>query len=482
MTNPITQQRYLGLPEAMFTAIAPAPTPVPKLVALNQPLIGKFGLNKEWFNSAEALATLSGNADYPTQPLAMAYAGHQFGGYSPLLGDGRAHMLGQLQTSKDEWIDVQLKGSGATPYSRGGDGKSTLSAALREYLVSEAIAGLNIASTRSLAVISTGEWVQREQHQAGGIVARLAKSHLRVGSFQYAAATLEREALQAVADFAIEHHFPSLASQANPYGLLIESVAARQAELISHWMLVGFIHGVMNTDNMSIVGETIDFGPCAFMDEFVPSKTFSSIDHQGRYAWSQQGSIAYWNLARFAESLLPLLDDDQDAAISKAEAALKPYEGQFREHFVNGLKRKLGITQTGPEVDAFVEQTLPTVAKAQVDFTIFFTRLTDLAAGGSETPLLDLFDDQTKAQTWLTQWRELSDANADSMRQANPALIARNHQVEKALADASERDDWALFNRLADALANPYQVADKNVDLLTPPMPQERVTQTFCGT
>lgn len=482
MSNPITQQHYLGLPEAMFTATAPAAAPAPKLLALNQRLLKQYRLNSDWFSSADALAIFGGNADYPTQPLAMAYAGHQFGGYSPLLGDGRAHMLGQLQTGNGSWLDVQLKGSGATPYSRGGDGKATLSSALREYLISEAMAGLGIPTTNSLAIVGTGEFVMREQPQPGGIVVRTAQSHLRVGSFQYAAANLERDELQALTDFAIQQHFPELEDSETPYSALIGAVAARQAALIPQWMLVGFIHGVMNTDNMSIVGETIDFGPCAFMDEFIPSKTFSSIDHQGRYAWNQQGSIAYWNLARFAETLLPLLDEDSDKAIALAENALKPFQEQFRHNFVKGLEQKLGVNRDDAAAQEFVEQAFPILAKDHIDFTVFFNHLTAIAAGEDEAPLLKLFSDEATGKEWLSQWREFSDADVTTMRQANPMLIARNHQVEQALVDASERDNWDLFNRLATALANPYQVADTDVDLLVPPEPQERVMQTFCGT
>lgn len=481
MHNPINQQHYLGLPEAMYSAVNPEPAPAPKLAALNTRLLKQLNTASDWFASTEALNLLSGIGPYRQQPLALAYAGHQFGGYSPLLGDGRAHVLGQINTPQGD-VDVQLKGSGATPYSRGGDGKATLSSALREYLISEAMIGLGIPSTGSLAVIHTGETIFRQQAQPGGIVVRSARSHLRVGSFQYAANSLDPQALKALADFTIQQHFPALAANPNPYAQLIEAVASRQARLISQWMLVGFIHGVMNTDNMSIVGESIDFGPCAFMDEFIPSKTFSSIDHQGRYAWNQQGSIGYWNLARFAEALLPLLDANNDKAVALAENALKPYEGEFRQHFVNGLKQKLGVTRSDEAAQTFVEQALPTLAKGPVDFTLFFHRLTELAAGGEAQAVLDLFSNANTGKQWLTQWREFSAGDAAAMRQANPVLIARNHQVEKALADASERDDWVPFNRLAKALANPYQVADGDLDLLLPPEPQERVTQTFCGT
>lgn len=480
--SPITQQRYLTLPDNLYSAAKPADFPAAQLLVLNDGLLNSLQLSNDWFRSAAGLAELSGSKNQQTT-IAMAYAGHQFGGWSPLLGDGRAHMLGQLSGADGSVLDLQLKGSGATPYSRGGDGKATLSSALREYLISEAMAGLGIPTTRSLAVVGTGEAVMREQPQAGGIVARTAQSHIRVGTFQYAASSLEQDELQALADFVIQHHFPELKqSSDNRYAALISAVAARQAKLVAQWMLVGFIHGVMNTDNASIVGETIDFGPCAFMDEFSPGKVFSSIDRQGRYAWNQQGSIAYWNVSRFAESLLPLLDKDSDKAINLAEAALKPFEGQFRDAFMGGLKQKLGVSGNSEDAQTFIEQAIPTLAKDQIDFTLFFDHLTLIADGGDEAPWLSLFSDPQQGGAWLKQWRAHSDANAATMRQANPRLIARNHQVEKALADAAEHDDWALFQRLSEALKNPHEVSDANLDLLAPPEVQERVTKTFCGT
>lgn len=482
-TNPLKQQRYLELPDSMYSLAVPASVPAPELCCLNHALLNQWQLDAAWFESADGLASLAGNQTNPSQSVAMAYAGHQFANWVPLLGDGRAHLLGQLQTGYGEWLDLQLKGSGRTPYSRGGDGKATLSSALREYLISEAMAGLGIPTTRSLAVIATGEPVQREEAVAGGIVARSAQSHIRVGSFQYAAASLEQDELQALADYMLRHHFSDIqTTEQDRYAQLISAASERQAVLVTQWMLVGFIHGVMNTDNMSIVGETIDFGPCAFLDEFNPGKVFSSIDQQGRYGWNQQGSIAYWNLARFTETLLPLLSDDQDQAVEIAKQSLKTFETRFPEHFEAGLAAKLGTSPQDPSFESLSQTLWPLLGEQAIDFTLFFDRLTLVAAGEPEALLLELFTDTGPAEQWLQDWRQAFSTDADTMRQANPRLIARNHQVEQALSDASERDDWALFNRLAAALANPYDVADDDLDLLVPPAEGEKVQRTFCGT
>lgn len=466
----------------MYSKATPEASAAPQLLILNDILLGEYGLSSDWFRSPEGLAALSGTENNPELSVAMAYAGHQFANWVPLLGDGRAHMLGQLTTQSGQLLDVQLKGSGRTPYSRGGDGKATLSSALREYLISEAMAGLGIPTTRSLAVIGTGQLVQREQATAGGIVARTASSHIRVGSFQYAAASLEQAELQALADFMIQYHFPEIHEQdKNSYAGLIATAAERQAQLIAQWMLVGFIHGVMNTDNMSIVGETIDFGPCAFMDEFNPAKVFSSIDRQGRYAWNQQGSIGYWNLARFAETLLPLLDNDQDNAVEIAKQSLKCFEESFPNYFENGLCQKLGI-DNNESTQSLIEGIWPLLGKQAIDFSQFFDRLTRVASGEADSLVLDLFTDKADAKTWLSQWREQLNADTSSMRQANPAIIARNHRVEEALEAAVEHDDWGPFERLSKALANPYQVDDADLELQEAPKPEERVTATFCGT
>ncbi len=312
LSNPVTLQRYKTLQEGFYIDMPPAQPPSPALVELNTSLLESYGVNKAWFHSEDGIGFLSGNHDYEgSSPLAMAYSGHQFGHWAPVLGDGRAHMLGQIETDDGSLIDIQLKGSGRTPFSRGGDGKATLGAVIREYLISEAMAGLGIPTTRTLAVLTTGEQIIRDfRHVPGAIQVRTATSHLRVGSFQYAHSRLGKDGVQALADFAIEHHFPALKGREDRYAAFLYEVGQRQASLIVKWMLSGFIHGVMNTDNMSIVGESIDFGPCAFMDEFKSGKVFSSIDTAGRYAWNQQAAVGYWNLQRLAETLLDLIDED----------------------------------------------------------------------------------------------------------------------------------------------------------------------------
>ncbi|USH01787.1 YdiU family protein [Grimontia kaedaensis] len=485
--NPIKHQVYLSLPEDMYSPLAPRRVESPSLLALNKALLDEYGLSSNWFEDAKGIHFLAGNGDYDDEsPVTMAYAGHQFGHYSPLLGDGRAHMLGQLQNAEGEYVDVQLKGSGRTPYSRGGDGRATVGAVVREYLISEAMAGLGIPTTRTLAILGTGESVMRDyQMVPGGIQVRTGTSHIRVGSFQYAYATMGKDGVQALADHLIEHHFAEVASREDKYPALLEAVAVRQAQLISQWMLVGFIHGVMNTDNMSLVGETIDFGPCAFMDEFKAKKVFSSIDRDGRYAWDQQANIGYWNLSRFAETLLPLFADDSDEAVKIAEDKLQTYIVTFQELFQKGLMAKLAITANSKEADAFVNQALPTLESERIDFTLFFDALTRVANGEEETELLSLFDNQEKGQVWISEWNSLKDDSESAlkaMREANPALIARNHQVEKAIEGAMERNDFALFHRLSEALKTPYTVSEENRDLQTPPAPEERVLRTFCGT
>ncbi|WP_244556494.1 protein adenylyltransferase SelO [Enterovibrio nigricans] len=486
-TNPISNQIYLDLPNDMYTPLAPKRVESPTLLALNHNLLKNYGLDCEWFEGTEGISYLAGNGDYSaSNPIAMAYAGHQFGHYSPLLGDGRAHLLGQLKISDEQYIDVQLKGSGRTPYSRGGDGRATVGAVIREYLMGEAMAGLGIPTTRTLAILGTGERVMRDyQMVPGGIQARAASSHIRVGSFQYAYAKSGESGVKALADHLIEHHYSALSERDDKYPALLEAIGIRQANLIAQWMLVGFIHGVMNTDNMSLVGETIDFGPCAFMDEFKAGKVFSSIDREGRYAWNQQANIGYWNLSRLAETLLPLFDSDSEQAIKIAEAHLQIYISTFQETFQLGLKAKLCMTSDNELAEDLINSALPTIEREGIDFTLFFDALTRHAQGESDAELLSLFSSADVGQAWLSQWaqeRDSSDEALAAMRQANPALIARNHQVEKTIEDAMERNDFTLFHRLAEALKTPYHVSEENRDLQAAPKPQERVLRTFCGT
>jgi len=483
--NPISLNSYRTLPKQMFSNDIPVATRKPQLLVLNNELLREYEVADIWFRNSEGLGILSGNAcNSDNQPIAMAYVGHQFGHRAPMLGDGRAHMLGQMHTAQGN-VDVQLKGSGPTTYSRGGDGRATLASVLREYIVSEAMAGLGIPTTRSLAAFATGDTVYRERPEPGGILARTAQSHIRVGSFQYAAEQPGNDAVRALADYMIEQHFPQAATAENRYAGLLLTIAELQAKLVAQWMLVGFIHGVMNTDNMSIVGETIDFGPCAFMDEFNAEKVFSSIDQHGRYALANQPGIGLWNLTRLAETLLPVLSSDSDTAVKTAEAQLEQFMPVFQATFYDGLRAKLGLEDPSPVAKEFADKTLTFLGEHAIDMTVFFDTLTRVADGESEQTVLELPDDQASAKEWLTQWQSLRAHDADTtqkMRLANPAVIARNHRVEEALLAATTRDDLAPLFRLTEALQSPYQCSPQNTELQTPPLPEERVTATFCGT
>jgi serine/tyrosine/threonine adenylyltransferase len=464
--NPLRSNHYTTLPTDLFSVTAPEPVAAPALLVLNAGLLNSYDLEDRWFRSTDGLAVLSGCATNPANPpVAMAYAGHQFGHRVPLLGDGRAHMLGQLATAQG-LVDVQLKGSGRTPYSRGGDGRATLASVLREYLISEAMAGLNIPATRSLAVIATGETVYREYPEAGAILVRTARSHIRVGSFQLAA-DKGPDVVQALADHLLQHHYPELHDSELPYAGLLRAACIRQGNLIAQWMLCGFIHGVMNTDNMSLVGET--------------------IDKRGRYAWAEQPGIAIWNLSRFAETLLPLLAPDTDAALAIAERELGAFLPEFQQTFYTGMTKKLRLKESvaNAQRHKFADSTLQMLSEQEIDMTVFFDSLTRVANGAFDTLLLQQFTDKTVGELWLTEWRDLAADDFESlsaMRQHNPAIIARNHQVEAALLAAVESNNMQPFTRLSEALKNPYEIAAENLDLQTPPSPEERVTATFCGT
>jgi serine/tyrosine/threonine adenylyltransferase len=485
-SSPIVGNSYTALPNGFFETARPSPAPAAKVIILNHGLLSANGIDPHWFETSAARDMFSGNqVDAAHPPIAMAYSGHQFGGWSPLLGDGRAHMLGQVIGADGQVLDIQLKGSGPSRYSRGGDGKATLASVLREYLVSEAMAGLGIPSTRALSVIATGETVYRDRALPGAILVRTASSHIRVGSFQHAAANIGPEGVRALADHMLDHHFHALQNMPNPYVALFEAVVARQARLVAQWMAMGFIHGVMNTDNMSIIGETIDFGPCAFMDEFRADKVFSSIDQNGRYAWNRQPEMAQWNLTRLAETLLPLFADTEEAAVAVAQGVLDGFSAQFDAAFWTGFAAKIGHAADTPQGRVLIQKLFDLLGRNEVDFTLFFDALTDHVAGADEGGVTQLFVDQAEIAAWLAQWREGQGVDSDSMavmRRANPVIIARNHSVERALADATDRADFALFFRLAAALANPFQLSADNEDLRTPPRADERVQATFCGT
>jgi uncharacterized protein YdiU (UPF0061 family) len=466
----------------------PAAVPAPELVVLNEELAAELGLDAATLRSPAGVAVLAGNATPGgSTPIAQAYAGHQFGGYSPRLGDGRAVLLGELVDREGRRRDLHLKGSGRTPFARGGDGKAALGPMLREYVIGEAMHALGIPTTRALAVTTTGEHIAREEMLPGAVLARVAASHLRVGSFQYAAAGGDLGLLRRLADHAIARHHPGAAETENPYLALLQSVVDAQAALVARWMLVGFIHGVMNTDNMTISGETIDYGPCAFMDAFDPATVFSSIDHGGRYAYGNQPAIAQWNLARLAEALLPLIDDDTDTAVAAATDVLRSFADRYRSGWTDGTQAKLGLGAPRPGDDDLLTDLLELLHTQGVDFTSAFRSLSSVVRGHPE-PARDLFLDRDAFDAWTERWLTRLDlagtdaaAFADAMDRVNPAYIPRNHLVEEALA-AATAGDLEPFTRLVDVLAAPFDTR-AGLERYAQPGPTDGAAyQTFCGT
>jgi uncharacterized protein YdiU (UPF0061 family) len=482
---------YARLPERFFSRVAPAVAPEPRLIKVNRPLAEELGLDADWLASPAGVEVLSGQSVAEgSDPIALAYAGHQFGGFVPQLGDGRAILLGEVVDRSGKRRDIQLKGAGRTRFSRGGDGKAALGPVLREYVVSEAMAALGVPTTRALAAVLTGEPVFRETALPGAVLTRVASSHIRVGTFQFFAARGDTEGLRLLADHVIARHYPDAAEAERPYLALLEAVIAAQADLIARWLLIGFIHGVMNTDNMSISGETIDYGPCAFMDNYDPATVFSSIDERGRYAYGNQPQIGLWNLTRFAETLLPLLDEDQERAVAQAEAALTGYRDKFEASYDPGLNRKFGLASLR-DGDAELESEILTAMKQnQVDFTLFFRRLADVQAEDSDAePLRALFVDPTQCDAWLPRWRqrlavEPQDAaeRRAAMRAVNPAYIPRNHRVEAVIRAAVDQGDFSPFEELNRVLAQPFDDQPEFLRYAQPPEAFERVIRTFCGT
>ena len=474
---------YAQLPGHFFAKQAPAHVPEPRLVRLNRTLAVKLSIDADWLESSKGIAMLAGNAiPEGAEPIAQAYAGHQFGRFVPQLGDGRAILLGEVIDTEGRRRDLQLKGSGRTPFSRGGDGKSALGPVIREYIVSEAMAALGVPTTRALAAVTTGERVMRQEGPLlGAVFTRVAASHIRVGTFQYFLARKDIDALRRLADHAIARHHAHAADAPNPYLALLESVTAAQADLIAHWMSLGFIHGVMNTDNTAVSGETIDYGPCAFMDAFHSQRVFSSIDSGARYAWGNQADIGLWNLTRFAETLLPLLSEDSRKAIEIAKTALSGYSERFRERYLARFRAKLGLQPSAPA--DLIAECVDLLDAHAVDFTLFFRHLTRVAGGEDAQTLTAMFSSREPMMQWLSRWRgEAGSATqlAD-MRSANPILIPRNHRVERAIQSAYG-GDCAPFHRLVDALAAPYTEQVEYADLEEPPRPEEVVHETFCGT
>jgi serine/tyrosine/threonine adenylyltransferase len=472
---------YARLPQHFYARLKPTPVRSPRIVKLNYSLAEELGLDPKRLESDVGAAFFAGNyVPEWAEPLAMAYAGHQFGHFVPQLGDGRAILLGEVIGRDGKRRDLHLKGAGRTPFSRRGDGRAALGPVLREYIISEAMHALGIPTTRSLAAVTTGEPVFRETTLPGAVLARVAASHIRIGTFEYFAAQDDEEAIKILADYVLARHYPALQVNSNPSLALLEAVCDSQAALIARWMQVGFIHGVMNTDNMTISGETIDYGPCAFMDTYDPATVFSSIDHQGRYAFGNQPRIAQWNLARFADTLLPLLDDNHEKAIVLAEEAIIQFSARFERYWQDGMRRKLGLTSERSDDASLMQALLQLMQQHGADYTNTFRMLCTVAEG-SEAP--------AGYEAWVTSWQtrlaqELYSPQeaAARMRANNPAFIPRNHRVEAALSAAVKQGDFAPLEVLLAVLATPFDEKPEHAEYSNPPTPSERVYQTFCGT
>ena len=472
-----------SLPPLFHSAVAPTPVRQPRLVVLNAPLASALGLDVEALGGDEGAAIFGGNAlPEGARPIAQAYAGHQFGHFTAL-GDGRAILLGEQVTPDGRRVDIQLKGAGPTPYSRRGDGRAALGPMLRELIISEAMHALGIPTTRSLAVVATGEPVFRERTLPGAVLTRVAASHIRVGTFEWAAAHKDRAALAALADYTIRRHDPDLSATARPYLALFDAVVARQAALVARWQLVGFIHGVMNTDNMALSGETIDYGPCAFMDRYDPATVFSSIDQGGRYAYGNQPAIAQWNLARFAEALLPLIDERQERAVELATAALDRFASLFHRHWLDGMRARLGLFAEEADDLALANDLLGWMQRAAADYTNTFRMLSDADAVAATVRRDEDF------AAWWRRWQarlarqpQTAAEVTARMRAHNPAVIPRNHKVEEALAAVVEAGDATPLERLLTALATPYDDSGELEAYRQPPPDDGPPYRTFCGT
>ena len=474
---------YARLPGRFYARLDPTPVAAPALVRVNRVLAEQLGIDPDELATTDGVAALAGNrVPAGAEPMALAYAGHQFGNFVPQLGDGRANLLGEVVGRDGIRRDIQLKGSGPTPFSRRGDGRAALGPVLREYLISEAMAALGVPTTRALAAVTTGEAVWRDSMLPGAVLTRVAASHIRVGTFQYFAAQGDHDAVRRLADHAIARHYPDAATADNPYRGFLDGVIIRQADLVARWLLVGFIHGVMNTDNCSIAGETIDYGPCAFMDSYDPATVFSSIDRHGRYAYGNQPRIALWNLARLTECLLPLLENDEGAA----KDALAAFGPRFQAAYFGGLRRKIGLLTEQEGDDNLTQDLLKLMAADGADFTLTFRGLCDAAEDrAGDAAVRFMFKDTVAYDAWAARWHARltrETAPADIMRAANPAFIPRNHMVEAALAAAVERADFQPFEELLDVLSRPFEDDPALTRYAAPPAQEERVLHTFCGT
>ncbi|MBU1308925.1 MAG: YdiU family protein [Gammaproteobacteria bacterium] len=467
----------------------PTPVAAPQWLAFNPGLAAQLQLPESYWLTDAGLTLFSGNTlpDW-VKPVAHAYAGHQFGHFVPQLGDGRALLLAELTDISGQRFDLQLKGAGQTPFSRRGDGRAPLGPVLREYLVSEAMHALGVSTTRALAAVLTGDWLQRETAEPGAIITRVAKSHIRIGSFQYIAHHGDREQLKTFADYVIQRHYPECANSANPYLALLSAVVSAQAKLIAKWMSIGFIHGVMNTDNMSIAGETIDYGPCAFMDAFNPAQVYSFIDKQGRYAWGNQPRIASWNLARFAETLLPLFAEQPEQAVEQATTALYSFNAENEAAFLQLMGEKIGLKAATKDDEGLIRDLLNLMSASKADFSQTFRLLSQSVPDASQGAAIQ-FADSSSWQSWCASWHaRLAAQNITSeqvqqqMNNCNPALIPRNHQIARAIDLATTEGDLTLFNRLHTALKTPFAISEAQADLALPPKPEQCISNTFCGT
>lgn len=481
---------YARLPERFYAKVAPSPAKAPELVRLNRPLAETLGLDADAFAGDEGAAVFAGDrVPADAEPLAMAYAGHQFGQFVPQLGDGRAVLLGEIVGADGVRYDIQLKGSGRTPFSRGGDGRAVLEYVLREYVAGEAMAALGVPTTRALAAAKTGERVIREDIEPGAVIARVARSLVRVGTFQYFAARSDVEAVKTLLDYVIARLYPDLAGADNTALALFERVSACTAELIADWMALGFIHGVMNTDNMSVAGETIDFGPWAFMDAYHPETVFSAIDRHGRYAFAQQPRIGLWNMARFAETLLPLIDADQDKAIEAAQGVLERFTPAFTACYERALVRKIGLDPDDAEAPALARDLLSAMADNKADYTLTFRRLAgvldadirDKADEGAANGPAALFNEPGAFENWAARWRPRVTASPQALRAVNPLFVPRNHWVQYA-ADRAKAGDLAPLDGLLAAVTDPYSDRPDQARFAAPPTPEQKIAHTFCGT
>ena len=503
---------YARLPERFFVRITPPAVAAPELIRVNAALAAQLQIDANWLRSAAGISALAGNSlAAGSTPIATVYAGHQFGGWNPQLGDGRAILLGEVIDRDGERFDLQLKGSGPTPYSRGGDGRSPLGPVLREYVISEAMATFGVPTTRALAAVTTGQPVVRERLLPGAILTRVARSHLRIGTFEYFASREDEAALQTLVEHVLHRHYPEVAGDGQTDEgqrdsgqaalLLLEQVIARQAELIARWQLLGFVHGVMNTDNMLVSGETIDYGPCAFIDAFRNDAVFSSIDHAGRYAYGNQPRIALFNLACLAQALMPLIaraaaedaptEESSAAALTRAQQALDGFQPRFAAAFRRGLRAKVGLVEEREGDDALLGDLLALMERGGADFTLTFRYLTELAGGPAtdEASVRELYELPPALAYWIERWRErISEESLApverqrAMAAVNPALIPRNHLVEEAIAAATEQGDFGPFHALVDALAEPFTYRSELAPFARPPRPEQLVTRTFCGT